>query len=285
MTAILVVEGNSPDLVRQDESGKWHGAAEQYAAKLQPFAPEAHFEICRPHFPDFDISQIVFSEFDGFVFTGSGVRWSASDSEAAPARAVMRGALATGRPVLGSCYGMQLGIDVLGGKAISNPNGSEHGIAANIHLTEAGKTHPLFAHKPEVFDALCIHRDVCATLPEGAILLAGNAHTDIQAVALETDQTLFWGVQYHPELEFKNIADYFQNSQVDSFANPESLARIAGLKALTAQEAADDFRVLQADNDNAEMIEKYKLSNTLLDRHIHEAELKNWMQLVLSLAG
>ena len=34
MTAILVVEGNSPDLVRQDESGKWHGAAEQYAAKL-----------------------------------------------------------------------------------------------------------------------------------------------------------------------------------------------------------------------------------------------------------
>lgn len=285
MTNILVVEGNSPELVTKSATGAIFGAAEQYADKLQQFAPDVKFDICRPHFPEFHLSQIAFETYAGFAFTGSGVKWSASDEEAAPARAVMQSALQSGKPVLGSCYGMQLAIDVLGGRALANPKGAEHGIAANIQLTEAGAEHPLFFGKPRQFDALCMHRDVCSDLPEGAVLLAGNAHTDIQAVAVERDGLIFWGVQYHPELEFAQIASYFRRSQVESFSQPESLAHITGLANLSAEEIARDFDRLQAANDNATLISKYKLSDALLDRHIHEIELKNWMQLVLNSAG
>lgn len=277
---ILVVEGNSPDLLSRDAEGRWQGAAEQYQDRLKVYAPAARFEIIRPHFPDFSLADVDFDRFDGFAFTGSGVAWSASDKAATPACQVMEKALATGRPVIGSCYGMQLGVAVLGGVVGPNPAEAELAIAPSIHLTDAGKAHALFAGKPPIFDALCMHRDDCLEVPSGMIRLAGNDHCAWQAGILDQGGVRFFGVQYHPELEFRHIAGYLRRSQVDQFSTPDSLARHAGLTALTASEAAADFDRLQADPHAADLTAKYKISESLTDRACHERELANWMKWV-----
>ena len=44
-----------------------------------------------------------------------------------------------GLPVFGSCYGMQLGVAVLGGRLYANPSGLEIAIARDIRLSDAGK--------------------------------------------------------------------------------------------------------------------------------------------------
>ena len=277
---ILVVEGNSPDLLSRDAQGQWHGAAEQYRGKLQAYATEARFQIIRPHFPDFSLADTDFEAFDGFAFTGAGVAWSASDKAAAPARQVMEKALATGQPVIGSCYGMQLGVAVLGGTAGPNPREAELAIAPAIRLTAEGEAHALFAGKPPLFDALCMHRDDCLEVPSGMVRLAGNAHSVWQAGVMETGGVRFFGVQYHPELEFMHIAGYLRRSQVDQFSQPDSLARHAGLADLTEGEAAEDFDRLKADPLSAALTAKYQISQTITDRNCHERELANWMKWV-----
>ena len=289
MVRILIVDGNTKDLTPIDADGNLAGAAENYAQKLGQFATQASFEMCRPHFDSFDISTLDLSDYQGFAFTGSAVPWSASDKDAAPARAVMSAALATGKPVLGSCYGMQLGIAALGGAASANPKGAELAIAPDILLSEAGKIHALFAGKPNGFDALCMHRDVISELPFGGVVLAGNAHTSIQAMAIETKDICFWGVQYHPELEFGDIATYLTQTDGNDFAQTANLARHIGVAELSANEAVADFNTLQAQavlngSGAQELIQKYRLNETILNRDIHEVELQNWMQLVISQA-
>jgi GMP synthase (glutamine-hydrolysing) len=45
-----------------------------------------------------------------------------------------------------------------------------------------------------------------AVLPEGAILLACNTVTAVQAAEIRSGDGVFWGVQYHPELPLSEIA-------------------------------------------------------------------------------
>ena len=285
MARILVVDGNTEALTAFDSCGTPLGAAENYIDKLEQFGSGSIFEICRPHFSGFDISRLQSDIYDGFVFTGSAVPWSASDEAATPARAVMAMALESQKPVLGSCYGMQLAIAVLGGSATANPKGAELAIASKITLGENGVMHPFFKDKPKQFDALCMHRDMSVNLPDEAVVLAGNNNTSVQALVIETEKICFWGVQYHPELEFKHIASDLRHSDGNSFSETANLAHRIGQDRLTAEEAADDFDVLQAQNDNAELIRKYQLNETILDRNLHEIELRNWMALVISRAG
>ena len=58
----------------------------------------------------------------------------------------------------------------------------------------------MLAGRPIEYAAPCIHRDEVAQLPKDAVLLAGNAHSPVQAFVVETDTVTFWGTQYHPEL-------------------------------------------------------------------------------------
>jgi GMP synthase (glutamine-hydrolysing) len=102
-----------------------------------------------------------------------------------------------GQPILGVCFGHQLLGRVLGADVRRNPAGWEVG-ARKIKLTPAGLESPLFAGFNAEFDAIESHRDAVLTLPPEAQLLAGNAHTPIQAFSVEKR---FFGVQFHPEMD------------------------------------------------------------------------------------
>ena len=110
-----------------------------------------------------------------------------------------RAAMATGVPVFGSCWGLQVAVTAAGGEVVLNADGRELGIARKIRLTEAGQGHPLYDGKPDVFDAVAVHLDEVSRLPDGAVVLSCNGHSPVQALEFSVPGgSTFWGVQYQP---------------------------------------------------------------------------------------
>ena len=207
MPRILIVESNPYAVSKALAARTGATLADVYAASLTTIDGTAEIEIISPYDGD-DTPDMT--EFDGVVFTGSSVEWNTDDDRAAPLADVMRAAFAAGRPVIGSCNGMQLAASILGGSSAASPNGREDGMATGIELTEAGRSHPMMAGRRDGFAVPCTHRDEVVRLPQGAVRLAGNAHSDVQAFVCESDGMSFWGMQYHPEFEPSYLARYLK---------------------------------------------------------------------------
>lgn len=203
MTTLLIFEGNTPDLIRQGKSD-----ALPFVGSFMAIDPGLTLWLANPYAGD--MPQDLIDGADAAVFTGSGVDWSTEAPEAAPQRAAMEKVFAAGLPTWGSCNGMQLAAVVLGGSVGASPNGLERGIARDIELTRAGQAHPMMAGKPARFASPCAHRDEVKRLPEGAEVIAGNAHSPVQAMTCESGGVDFWGVQYHPECSARDVAGWFR---------------------------------------------------------------------------
>jgi GMP synthase (glutamine-hydrolysing) len=105
-------------------------------------------------------------------------------------------------PVLGVCFGHQLLADALGGAVRRSPRGRELG-TVTCALSAAGREDPLFAGVPDGFAVQATHEDEVATAPAGAVVLAGNDHSAVQAFRAGR-----WlaGVQFHPECDASTMA-------------------------------------------------------------------------------
>lgn len=204
MPNILIVESDSPEVATRRKATNGATEAESYASVLGRIRADATFSLCAPYEGDTP----PLDGIDAVVFTGSGVEWNTDDDRAEPLRAYMRRVFKAGLPTFGSCNGMQLAASVLGGSTGASPNGREDGVALDVRLTEAGKTHPMMAGKADTYAMPCVHRDEVQALPKGATLLASNAHSSVQAFAYERDGVAFWGCQYHPEYTLASLAGY-----------------------------------------------------------------------------
>ena len=56
-----------------------------------------------------------------------------------------------------------------------------------------------------VFEAITVHRDDVDQLPDGTVVLASN-DMGLQALEIRHARGTFWGVQYHPEYSYSEIA-------------------------------------------------------------------------------
>lgn len=99
--------------------------------------------------------------------------------------------LASGLPVLGICYGMQLLTQALGGHVAAAPE-REYG-PATIEITQP---HRLFADLPDRLDVWMSHGDRIEQLPDGFVTLARSTNSPHAAMA--RDQLI--GLQFHPEV-------------------------------------------------------------------------------------
>ncbi|MEO1328155.1 MAG: type 1 glutamine amidotransferase [Pseudomonadota bacterium] len=270
---ILVVEGNDPETLARAASVGIGGAAERYGAVLSQIDPRVSFSIARPSEPDFDAAAVELDGVSGVALTGSGVAWSADAREAAPHHVMLERAFAAGIPVFGSCWGLQVGAVALGGAVGWGAAGLELGVARAITLTEAGRAHPMFAGKPSTFDSVCIHRDEVTRAPQGARVLAGNAHSAVQAIAYEAGGVRFWGVQYHPELTLGDIGDYL--------ATPGRSSAFDDSKFRSVEDAAQviaDLRAIGADPaSHAPLRWRYGVSADVSEPSRLRRELANWL--------
>lgn len=272
MTRILVVEGNSPEIHACALKAGWTPAAENYAAVLGALAPGLETRITRPLFPGHAPEAVVLDDLDGVVFTGSGVAWSADAPEVAGLRRMMERALGAGLPVLGSCFGLQLGVVVLGGRVRTSPAGDELPIARAIRLTEAGQRHPFHAGRAPVFDCPCIHRDEVAGLPAGAVLTATNDHSAVQAMVCEQGGVRYWAVQYHPEMALAEIARIMRCSRgavTDSETDKGDDPVIADYIAASEDPAA-----------NADALARHRIAPEVVEFAARTAELANWLAAI-----
>ena len=106
----------------------------------------------------------------------------------------------SGVPYYGSCWGLQIAVMASGGEVAPCIKGIEFGVAKNITLTDKGKSHPMMVDRVCNYASFCVHTaEVSILPPNGACVLASNAHTKVQAIEIKHNGGIFWGVQYHPE--------------------------------------------------------------------------------------
>ncbi|SFN71300.1 GMP synthase (glutamine-hydrolysing) [Sphingomonas sp. OK281] len=216
MLHFLVAESETLDQreARRAHAGKSSG--ESYAATLAQLRPDADITIVAPADDDAEIMDAAaIGAFDAVFVTGSPLHVYDDTPEVRRQIAFMRTVFASGTPSFGSCAGLQLAVAAAGGKVRKMPERMEAGVARRITATEAGRDHPLLAGRPPSWDAPAIHGDEVEELPAGAVLLAGNGVTAIQAAEIRHDGGTFWGVQYHPELAPGEIAIALRRQAAD----------------------------------------------------------------------
>jgi len=205
MVKILVVEGNSREILERNRAQGFDFASTCYQRSLALHRSEATFEMIVPFAPEFDTATQPYDAYDAIALTGSGVPYCAHDHGAKPYMKTLDRLLQSKRPIIGSCWGMQTVAVALGGRCGPNPKGTEAGVARDIKLTETGRQHPVFAGLPQTFASPCIHRDHVLDLPRNAVHLAFNDVSTFQAMSYNADDIDFFGVQFHPELEIDYI--------------------------------------------------------------------------------
>lgn len=107
------------------------------------------------------------------------------------------------RPYLGICLGHQLLADALGG-SVGLMKAPEVGLA-NVNLTQAGRADPIFGGFPDEIECFQWHGAEVKELPKGAVVLAGNAATPVQAIRWGEHA---YGFQYHIEITSRTVPDW-----------------------------------------------------------------------------
>lgn len=236
----------------------------------------------RLHRPDAEISVLTFDTtapdmpgpieaFDGIIWSGSNLTIHRPNPLIDAQIDLARSVFDAGVPQFGVCYGIQLATVAAGGKVVANPNGPEIGWARDVTLTEAGRDHPMYRGKAGRFDALCWHNDTVWELPGNAELLAGNAHSDVQAAILRRGRGEFWAVQYHLEFDGGEVARLVGG-------NAPYLIEAGALTEEGVAALVDDMHAVSALAENpAAATEALK---PVVDPLTRTAELGNWLDRV-----
>ncbi len=271
---ILVIDGCPAEATGQTVAlgGKPYGIA--YADALAAAMPAARLDFHILSIADGErLPQgVALSDFAGIAWTGSPL--SAYDADPAVTRQIdlARDVFRSGVPAFGSCWGLQIMCKALGGEVRPNPKGFEIGVARNITLTEAGRTHRMFLDKPAAFDALAIHRDEVSVLPAGASVLAENNMSAVQAVEISDGRACFWGVQYHPEFDLATMSLLLRRNAAqlacDGFVDEPSMA----------EAMSRDLAALHADACRKDLAWRYGIGAEILDGSLHKGELAAWLQ-------
>jgi len=215
-------------------------------------------------------------QYDGIAWTGCSLCINDASDDVARQVAFARLAFARRVPSFGSCWAAQIAIAAAGGTIQANPNGREMGIARKIQLTRAGRGHPMYSGKTDVFDAFSSHDDEVTHVPTGAVALAGNAWTAVQAVSVVHQGGTFWGLQYHPEYDLHELARL-------TFCRIEKLINHGFFRSRDdALAYVDQLEALHEDPARTDLAWQLGIDSDVLSDDVRWIEVRNWIwQLVL----
>ncbi len=269
---ILVVDGNVAEVRARQSAALGYDSGAGYVRILKRLMPDLVCDIIRPAdaAPALPMG-VSLANYDGVTITGSALNVYHGGGAIERQIEVARAVFAAGVPFFGSCWGLQIAVVAAGGVVAKNPRGREFGFARRILLSEAGRAHPLFAGKPAVFEAPTIHRDEIESLPPGAVTLASN-DMGVQAAAFTHGRTTFWGVQYHPEYDFIDIA-----------AAAERYGRTLVEEGLfhdepALHEFAVELRQLQSQPADTALLWKHGLGPSMANEAVRLLEIRNWLE-------
>ncbi len=267
---VLVIDGNRAAIRDQQVAAGGSPSGEGYARTLERLA-RVRCDIVRPADAEVRLSRPL-AAYDGVAITGSALNVYDGGDHIERQIELARATFAAGVPFFGSCWGLQVAVAAAGGRVRPNPLGREFGFARRIELSEAGRRHPMFGGKPAVFEAITVHRDDIGELPAGAQVLAAN-DMGVQALELRHGRGMFWGVQYHPEYSFAEIAACAVRYGA-KLIDDGLFAERAELEAFIA-----DLRALMQRPDDPRLAWKHGLGPALRQESLKLAELRNWLEI------
>lgn len=220
----LIAESEPPEARAKRRQSVGRSSGETYETLLDAIAPDATWTRVTPaDAGETGIGEGGLAQYDAVFLTGSPLHLYEDTPECRRIVDFMRAVFASGTPSFGSCAGLQVATVAAGGAVRSMGRQREAGFARRIYPTSEGRDHPLLAGRPGAFDAPAIHTDEVERLPEGAVLLASNGTTRVQAAEIKSGKGVFWGVQYHPEISLFEVAAALRRQADDLVENGLSL--------------------------------------------------------------
>lgn len=279
---ILVVDGYAAASREGFKSAGMDQASTMYSKLLARNAPknvDIEFEMISPCEEGYEMpSSDYLKKFDGCAFTGSSLSAYGQEPDVIKQVDLYNAVSDAGVSLFGSCWALQVCAVALGGKVELSPKGREVGPGRKIALTEAGKSHPMFSGKKHTFEAFMSHSDEVIRPPDGALVLAGNDHTTVQAMAVTRQGVESWFVQYHPEYDLLYYSQliYSRRQRMLSmgfFQDDPSFD-------LYCRELAE----LHHDPTRKDISWKYGYDvQDMIGRDQKEAEPRNWLRYIMSL--
>jgi GMP synthase (glutamine-hydrolysing) len=271
---ILVIDGNVAKIRALQSAALGYDSGTGYARILRRIDPALHVDVLTAADGDSLPAGVGVQNYDGVTITGSALNVYNGGEPVMRQIELTKAVFAAGVPFFGSCWGLQVAVTAAGGEVRANPRGREFGFGRRIHLTAAGREHPLFAGKPAIFEAPTVHRDDIGALPAGATLLAENDF-GVQAASFTLGAGTFWGVQYHPEFDYQDIAATAERyGQV--LVNDGMFQDAAALTVFAAE-----LRALQAKPADAPLLWKHGLGPAMRDESLRLLEIRNWLQVAV----
>jgi GMP synthase (glutamine-hydrolysing) len=269
---VLIIDGNVAEIRARQSAALGYDSGTGYARALRRIDPSLQIDIVlaadrEPQFPP----GVALADYDGVTMTGSALNIYNGGPPVVRQIDLAKAVFSAGVPFFGSCWGLQVAVTAAGGEVRANPRGREFGFARRILLTDAGKAHRLFAGKPATFEAPTVHRDEIASLPANAVILATN-DMGLQAATFTQGLGTFWGVQYHPEYDYLDIAaaaERYGATLVGEgmFADESAIASFAA-----------ELRALQARPAAAALLWKHGLGPAMQDETLRLLEIGNWLE-------
>ncbi len=269
---ILVIDGNVAKVRALQSAALGYDSGAGYARILQRLDPTLQVDVLTAADGTSLPAGVGVESYDGVTITGSALNVYNGGEPVTRQIELAKAVFAAGVPFFGSCWGLQVAVTAAGGEVRANPRGREFGFARRILLTEAGQKHPLFSGKPVSFEAPTVHRDEIAALPPGATLLAENDF-GVQAASFKHGVGTFWGVQYHPEYDYRDIAAVTERyGQV--LVTERMFSEMSALAAFAAE-----VRALQENPDDAPLLWKHGLGPAMRDESLRLLEIRNWLRV------
>ncbi|KAF0698888.1 Aste57867_10512 [Aphanomyces stellatus] len=269
----LIVDGYSPEGRSDLIKGGVNLASDLFKKMLAASAngiPTTH-DVLFPSDGPFQAPDL--SQYDAVAWTGCSLTvHDTADERVTRQLDLAKQCFAYGIPQYGSCWAAQIAVVAAGGVVSKNPRGREMGVARKISLTPEGRAHPLYEGKPSVFDAFTSHYDEITHVRPGSLVLSGNAFTTVQAVAVRHLNGEFWGVQYHPEYDLRDIARLI-------YARKERLVKYG---IFASNEAADKFvaevEELHEDPSRKDIAWRLGFDADVMDESVRFTETRNFIK-------
>jgi GMP synthase (glutamine-hydrolysing) len=270
---LLVIEGNSPQTMAEHVANGGTPSSKGYSDLLRELLPGAMVDICYPGDPAARLPDGGTLEgYDGIALTGSSLHVYNGGKEVMRQVELVRAALKAGTPLFGSCWGLQVITAAAGGSVRKNPKGREIGFGRGIRLTEAGRKHPMYVGKLDVFNAPTVHLDEVETLAPGTTVLATNAMSSVQAAEIRANGAVAWAVQYHPEYPLRELAAIVR--RIGTRLIGEGF--FADERDMTG--FAQDLDALDRDPDCKRLSWRHGISQNVLNKKLRVSEVANWVE-------
>ena len=267
---ILVIDGNVAEVRARQLAALGYDSGTGYARVLHRLDASLKIDVVLAADGDVEFPAGGLEQYHGVTMTGSALNIYNGGAPVMRQIELAKAVFAAGVPFFGSCWGLQVAVTAAGGEVRANPRGREFGFARRIVLSDAGREHRVYAGKPVTFEAPCVHRDEIARLPTGATVLAHNEF-GVQAAAFTWRAGTFWGVQYHPEYDYLDIAAAAERYG-ETLVGEAMFRDIVALKTF-----ADELRALQANPADSALLWKHGLGPAMQSEALRLLEIRNWL--------